>query len=109
MAGKYRHRLTLQYPTVTKSASGGQIISYTMVMELYALVKPISGREYMQGGHRWSDVTHQIMIRYNKLITAACRFQWDNRNHLRTFNIVHVIDSWERSREMELICKEVIT
>ncbi|MDM3770553.1 phage head closure protein, partial [Proteus mirabilis] len=49
-----------------------------------------------------SEATTRILIRYIADIDTSMRIVWGKR----IFNIISIIDPYERHRELQLMCKE---
>lgn len=105
-AGRLRHRVTIKYKATTQNALGEEVILWTELDTVWASVEPLRGREYMDSRQAQADVDTRVRIRYQEGITVrpSQRVYFGDR----VFEIVSVIDVWERNREMQLMCREHI-
>ncbi len=60
-----RHKVRLEAPTQTTDAYGGQTSAYELVMEMWAILKPASGREVFAQQAQQNRVTHTAVVRYS--------------------------------------------
>lgn len=105
-AGELRHKVTLQdLGTRVDDGYGGGTIPLVEVADVWASIEPLTGHERLQAGQFDTSITHRIRIRYY----AAIRPHWQVRFGTRVFDIKSVADKYERHREVELMCEELIT
>ena len=103
MAGKLRHRVTLQSKSVTRSASGAEVVTWSDEATVWCAVEPQRGREYLDGLQIHDEQIAAMTIRYYSGVVPEWRATWNSR----TYDIVEVRNWDERNREMLLICREV--
>jgi len=74
-AGKLRHRVTIESRTDQQDPDyGGITPKWTAVHEnVWAAIEPISGREFIAGDAKQSQIIARITIRYKADITASHR------------------------------------
>lgn len=102
-AGELRHRIALQYPTVSASNSfGDATVTWTVSTTRWAKIEPLTGRELWQAQQVQADVTHTVTLRY----TAGVGPTWQAVYQTRVFNIMAVLDPGERRVWHQLLCKE---
>jgi SPP1 family predicted phage head-tail adaptor len=103
-AGKLRHRLTLQSPTVTRDSYGAETIAWTDERTVWGSVEPLEGREYLEARATTQTITHQIRIRYQKgkTVHPSWRVSYDSR----TFVIESVMNRMERDMETIIMARE---
>jgi SPP1 family predicted phage head-tail adaptor len=104
MAGKLRHKVTVQIVTETQDAYGEADKSWSTHKIVWADVAPISGREFFNAKQFASEISHKITIRHDSTITPKMRILYDSRY----FNIESVINEGERDRQTTLMCKEIV-
>ena len=106
-SGRLRHRIYLQSKVVTRDAFGSEVITWKSEnpRPIFAGIEPITAREYFGSQQPKGEVTHKVVIRYFKGVQLDWRVLWGSRQ----FNIVSVINTDERNREMILLCKEWIS
>ncbi len=103
--GLLRHRVTIQKPISTaKGDDGAPIITWEKVLDTWASVEPLSGREYFDAQQVNADVTHKASMRYRSGIDSTMRILLGSRLLL----ILAVLNTEERSRELVLMCREEV-
>lgn len=103
--GLLRHRVTIQKPISTANDDyGAPIIIWEKVLDTWASVEPLSGREYFDAQQVNADVTHKASMRYQFGIDSTMRILLGSRMLL----ILEVLNTEERSRELTLMCREEV-
>lgn len=97
-----RHRVTLQRRTVTNDSYGQPIETWSTVGDVWAEIKPLSGRQLETLAEQFEDITHQITLRYSADIDAKDRLVYRDRY----FEVLHVINFDERDRELRVMAVE---
>lgn len=105
MAGRLRHRITLQSRSIARTASGAETVTWSDEKTVWAAIEPQRGREYMDGLQVHDEQITAITIRYYNGVVPEWRVYWDKET--RTYDILEVRNWDERDREMLLICREV--
>ena len=101
--GRLRHTIHIQKPVLAPDAiSGNDVIWTDHATKVRAAIMPYQGREYFQAQQVQSEATSRILIRYIADIDTSMRIVWGKR----IFNIISIIDPYERHRELQLMCKE---
>lgn len=101
--GEFRHRLTLEAPVRTADEGGTAVVTWTAVAEVWAAIRPTSGRERVDADRLTGHVTHEIRIRWRAGVDATQRF----RLGPRIFAINAARDLDERRRLLVCACEEV--
>lgn len=97
--GKLNHRITFQIQNLDSEEE-----EWNDIVTTWASINPISGREYYQAETINSDLTHKVRLRYRKGITPDMRILYKDR----IFNIVSVINEYEKNTMFQLMCRELI-
>lgn len=97
--GKLNHRITFQIQNLDSEEE-----EWNDIVTKWASINPISGREYYQAETINSDLTHKVRLRYRKGITPDMRILYKDR----IFNIVSVINEYEKNAILQLMCRELI-
>lgn len=97
--GKLNHRITFQIQNLDSEEE-----EWNDIVTTCASINPISGREYYQAETINSDLTHKVRLRYRKGITPDMRILYKDR----IFNIVSVINEYEKNAILQLMCRELI-
>jgi SPP1 family predicted phage head-tail adaptor len=100
--GELRQRVTLQQEVPATDGAGGYGLVWADIVTLWAKVEPLTGRERVAARKIEESVTHRILLRRRRDVTAAMRIFYDGR----LFNIRTVRDLGERDRFTELLAEE---
>lgn len=104
--GQLRHRVTLQRKQPAGDGQGGQDVGWTDLAEVWAAVRPLSGRDRLQAAQVQSTVTHRVTIRWRAAPDnpqAPFVFAGDRLIYKGVpYNIRAVVDLEERRRFLEL-------
>lgn len=101
-AGELRDRLTLQAPVRVPDGAGGVSVNWESAADVWGAVRPIGGREIVDGEGLSARVTHEIWIRFRDGLTSEMRFRLD----ARLFDIRAVIDAGSRHRFLRCLVEE---
>jgi SPP1 family predicted phage head-tail adaptor len=101
-AGKLRHRVTVQFKTVTPDAYGGPVETWTDVCTAWASVEPLQGRELANAQTVNTETTTRITMRYMPGVIAANRIVFEGK----FYNIQSVIDTEMKHRELVIMASE---
>lgn len=89
LASRLTHRITIQEPVYTSDGEGGNTVSWSDAMSVWAEIRSRnSGDERVFSGKIESTITHMITMRYKADIDAKMRISYNGR----LFNIRRVID-----------------
>ena len=106
-AGTLRNRIRIETPTNSRSSDYGDIVQTWSLLgngEVWASIRPISGRERWEANAVNPDVTHRIMIRYHPTVSPKDRIIFGTR----TFYIQSALNLDERSEMIELLAIEEV-
>lgn len=107
-AGALRDKVSIYKETGTTFDSRGQTISATtLVMQCYADIRPLRGTEGEYARLLTGTETHAITIRYTTYFGNLDHKHWLTFDS-RTFNIISILNTDNRRRQLELICGEKI-
>jgi len=78
-------RVTLQSPTITRDAAGGEILTWADVATVWAYVNPLAGHELANAQATFAEVTHLIIIRWQSAfsdpqVVAKMRIVYSGRH-----------------------------
>jgi len=102
-AGDLRHRITFQQEEKIEDGYKGYAVTWKDKISTWALIEPLTGREYFYAHQITNEVSHRIIIRYRQDVTASMRIKYKNR----IFNIESMIDLEERHMFLEFLCREI--
>lgn len=99
-AGAFDQRVTLQAKDVTRTGTGGEVVSWVDVVTVWARVEPIRGNEFFSAAQMQDATDHRVTIYYRSGVTRAMRVLWGDQ----PLDIVSVIDVNGRRENLELMC-----
>lgn len=103
-AGALRHSLTIQTATETQNDHGEVVKAWSEFAVVNGSIDPLSGREFWRSRQVQADVTHVVTIRYLPGVIPKMRVLHGSR----VLYITSVLNSDERNRELQLLCKETV-
>lgn len=103
-AGLLRHRVTIKRKSVTRDAYGAEVITWTDVATVWADIRPLSGREYLDSKQTQAEISHRISMRNRTDVSPAMRVIFGSR----TFEIEDLTRPFERKIELRLMCRELL-
>lgn len=103
-AGQLRHQVTLQSRTVSVASNGDPTSVWTTYATTWAVVEPLTGREYWESRATQSEVTHRVTLRHRSGVSPTDRVVYKSRN----LDVVAVRNLEERDRILVLDCKESV-
>lgn len=95
--GELSERVTIQAKTRTRDTLGGYVESWTDTATVWALVRPMSGRERAQAGQQQSAAAYLVVVRH-RTVTAQQRLVWRDT----PLNIRFISDRGPRSMYLEI-------
>ena len=98
-AGKLRHRVIVQQPTISRNSLGEEIPSWGTFATVWASIEPLSGREYTTLRAELAQVTTRIRMRYLAGLTSKMRIL----HGTTVYEIVPQQDMEMRHRELEIL------
>lgn len=102
--GRLRHRVTIQTPSITRDASGGEVVVWVDSAVRRAEIKPLSGREQLLAQQVNAQLTHDVTMRYDSLLAPTARLLFG----ARVLYIPGVMNEEERNRYVTMRCEEVV-
>lgn len=104
------HCITLQSVAETSDAMGGYSGVWSDIATIRAVIRPVKQFEKIQYGKMDSEVTHEIIVRYqsifsNPLTSVKYRINFKNRQ----LEIVEAINLFEHNRYVKIIANEVLS
>ena len=100
--GQLRHRLEIQEKKSVKDELGNQVSEWFTVATAWAAIEPIRGEEYWAAGAQQGETIHRVTMRYVPGVTPEHRLLFGDR----ILEIESTLNLEERSRLLELLCKE---
>lgn len=103
-AGRLRHEVTIQQPTLSQDGTGDPVPSWSAFATVWAAVEPASGRERFLDQQRFADTSHVVTLRYLPGLLPTMRVLFGSR----VLRILAILNIDERGREHRLLCQEVL-
>lgn len=100
--GQLRHRLEIQEKRCVMDEWGNQVSEWFTVATAWAAIEPIRGEEYWAAGAQQGETIHRVTMRYVPGVTPKHRLLFGDR----ILEIESTLNLEERSRLLELLCKE---
>ena len=105
IAGKLRHRITIQEPTTTDGTAGGTYKTWSNVATVWAQVTPARGREFWDIRKSNSEIEGRVVMRYQGDIEPTMRLLFKER----PFEILYIANRNEKNELLEVYYKEAQT
>jgi len=100
--GKLRNVVEIQELTETRSEFGEVLKSWETTSCPWASVMPLSGQELEIARQINNQISHAVVIRFQEISTTN-RILFKGR----TLEILSILNTEERDRELHIFCKEV--
>ena len=106
-AGQLARRLRIQARASTQDSFGGQQLTWTDLITVWVDIQPLSGRELESAQRMASEISHQIIVRYQPLFAdtktvAGYRALYKGR----IFNIHASMNEDEKNAVITLLASE---
>lgn len=102
-SGRLRHTIEIVSIGEIRDDMGGFTEGETLLAEMRAEIKAISGNEKFMANQRYSEATSQIRCRYVSGVSTKCKIRFGSR----TFDIVDAQNRDEKNVELIIIAKEI--
>lgn len=105
-----KHKIIIQNATEVSSDMGEFSTSWIDIATIRAVIRPVKQFEKMQYGKMDSEVTHEIIVRYqsifsNPLTSAKYRINFNNRQ----LEIKEAMNLFEDNKFVKIIASEVLS
>ena len=102
--GYLRDRVKIEKYSEQINSYGENIPVWSLFAEVFAEVRTVTGREFLQADKVSADVSHVIIIRYLADVIPAMRIVWNDR----IFNISGVIADRTNAKMIQLYVTEKV-
>lgn len=104
------HSITVQSVSETLDAMGGYSGVWSNISTMRAVIRPVKQFERIQYGKINSEVTHEIIVRYqsifsNPLTSVKNRIIFNNRQ----LEIIEAINLFEDNKYVKIVANEVLS
>lgn len=106
-AGRLDRRVVVQYKSVTKDSYGQEVITWVTRCTLWGEVRPLTGREFMEGRQETAEVSTRIVVRYYPGIEPEDRATVVVDGVTIVYNVLAVLHVGTGRRELQLMCREI--
>lgn len=96
--GKLRHKIDIIKKSVVRKSGGGFTETWSVESSIWAQIKPKTGGYLLTHNDKKSNVTHDIIIRSNSIVTTKKLIRFGSR----FFSVDGVYDIDERGRYMKI-------
>jgi SPP1 family predicted phage head-tail adaptor len=109
-SGQLRHKITIDLKTSTRDAYGGESVTWTTNIGVWAAIYPLRGSQYFAAAQVQGGISHKVRIRYATLGASTsiqrgyCRATFGDR----VFTIQNVLNPEERNIFLDLLCVEEV-
>lgn len=109
-AGKLRNKVTLQSRVLTPNAVNEEVATYVDLVDVFASIEPIQGREFFAAQQVQADVTTRIRIRFRADAVPTMRVRYitshDSPQTIDYYDVEAVMHTNELRRETILMCRK---
>lgn len=103
-AGEFRHRIYIEQPVLTQSASGEMTPNWVPFATVWAKIKPLHGREALVANQPLAALDTQIGIRWSPFLDQISE-SWRIKHNLVVYEIKSIAHIDLAQREIEMQCK----
>ena len=107
-AGQLRHRVQITTKTVTRNATGEEVVTYPVTATVWARVEVLGGSESISQQQAAATLTHTITLRYYASLEPTMRLNWLKGDGTSRTLIVHSVTEDATRRQMTLSCSELV-
>lgn len=100
--GELRTRLTLEAPSRVGDGGGGAQVTWELVADVWAALRPTAGTETYEFDRVAGKVSHEVVIRFRSDVIPQMRF----RAGTRVFDIRAAFDPDQRRRWLKCLAEE---
>jgi SPP1 family predicted phage head-tail adaptor len=100
-----RNLLDIEQPSASQNDFGESLESWSLYQRVYGAIQGIGGREYIISDVKNSEIDYRVYTEYIEGVKPTMRIKFGTRY----FAIKSVINTDELNRELQLLCKEVIS
>lgn len=101
-AGGLRNYVQIKEYAAAKNNYGEEVKTWSVFASTWAEIKPIKAEEYFSAMSERHKVTHRVIVRYISGVKPNMIIEFGGR----TFEIIGIRDYYERTKYLELMCKE---
>ena len=103
-AGTLRHSVIIKTATTSRNSYGEEVRSWVPFAHVRCGIVPKSARENVTDAQMDHEITHRVSLRYIDGLGPKMRIYFGDR----ILEIKSLINVGERSREMVLMCSEIL-
>lgn len=103
-AAKLSKRIEIQKQSSEKDEYGELVPGWIAFKNVWAEVRPVTGKSFFSAQQINSEITHQVIIRYTEGVKPSMRIIYKGRE----FEILYVMNYNEANEAIQMLCKELI-
>ncbi len=103
-AGALNKKIVFQGTTSVPNGLGEKVARKVDVLTTWASIQTISGKEQFLSNQNYATLSHKLRCRYSDKINKKQTIKYKDRE----FEILAVLDIFEKNREFEILVKEVV-
>lgn len=104
-AGRLRSKVTVQRRDVLEDDFSHGDAEWSDLIESPADIRPMRGDELARAQQMYGTTTHKVTVRYHATL-GPIQTDWRLLFNGRVFDIVYALNTNERNRWQELLCRE---
>ena len=94
----------MQSYTPARDSFGSEVEHWANVVQVWASVEPLTGKEFFAAQQLNAEITFKVIMRHRPGIKPEMRVIFG----ARVFEILAVMNTEERNKQLILLCKEVL-
>jgi SPP1 family predicted phage head-tail adaptor len=102
--GQLRHRIAVDVPARTQSASGEIVNGWTTLTTVWGGIEPARASEAVVANQQLGDLDTKIVIRWSERV-ADISSAWRLRHQTTVYDIKSVANVRQENRTLEIMCK----
>ncbi len=107
-AGSLRHRVQLCEKTVTRNATGEEVVTYPVTATVWARVEVVGGSETINQAQAAATLAHTITLRYRSDVSPTMRAVWVRGDGTTRTLVIHSVTEDATRRQLTLSCSELV-
>lgn len=107
-AGDLRHRVQITVKTVTRNATGEEIVTYPVQATAWARVDVLGGGEQIAQQTAAATITHTVTLRYYAGLAPTMRLIWLKGDGTSRTLVIHSVTEDATRRQMAVSCSEIV-
>ncbi len=107
-AGKLRHRVQIGVKTVTRNATGEEVVTYPVAATVWAQVESSGGGESISQAQAAATLNYMVTLRYYAGLKPTMRLSWLQGDGTSRTLVVNSVTEDATRRQMVASCSELV-